>query len=77
MLSDNRQHPWRWAIRGWGAFIVATILFLIFDFNILNIYWVLGLLTAAIIPTIGNAAYVIYTKRKSKKSEKQKNVFFS
>ncbi|WP_157111252.1 hypothetical protein [Sporosarcina ureae] len=56
---------------------MATILFLIFDFNILNIYGVLGLLTAAIIPTIGNATYVIYTKRKSKKSEKQKNVFFS
>ncbi|MDV6377139.1 hypothetical protein ORD22_02530 [Sporosarcina sp. GW1-11] len=69
MLS-NKEHPWRWAIGGWGAFIVGAILFLIFDFTILNIYWVLGLLTAAIILTIGNAVYVIYIKRKSKEDKK-------
>ncbi|PIC71207.1 hypothetical protein CSV77_04010 [Sporosarcina sp. P16b] len=66
----NKDHSWRWAIGGWGAFIVATILFLISDFNILNIYWVLGILTAAIIVTIGNAIHVIYTKRKAKEGKK-------
>lgn len=64
------DHSWRFAIGGWGAFIVAIILFLIFDSNIFNIYWVLGLLTAAIILTIGNAIYVLYTKRKSKEGKK-------
>ena len=59
----SKEHPWRLAIGGWGAFVVATILFLIFDYNI---YSVLGFLTAAIILTIGNAIYVLYTKRKSK-----------
>jgi len=48
----NKEHPWRWAIGSWGAFILATILFLLFDFTILNIYWVLGYLTAAIIVTM-------------------------
>lgn len=61
----NKEHPWRWTIGSWGAFILATILFLLFDFTILNIYWVLGYLTAAIIVTIGNAIHVIYTKRKT------------
>ncbi|MFD1361719.1 hypothetical protein [Lentibacillus salinarum] len=63
MLFNNKEHPWRFAIGGWGAFVVATILFLIFDYNI---YLMLGLLTAAIILTIGNAIYVLYTKWKSK-----------
>lgn len=58
----NNQHPWRFAIGGWGACIVGTILFLAFDYNI---YSVLGLLTAAIILTIGNAIYVFYKKRKA------------
>ncbi|GAA0441849.1 hypothetical protein GCM10008983_18670 [Lentibacillus halophilus] len=63
MLFNNKEHPWRFAIGGWGAFVVAIILFLIFDYNI---YLVLGLLTAAIILTIGNAINVLYTKWKSK-----------
>ncbi|ALX49495.1 hypothetical protein [Lentibacillus amyloliquefaciens] len=63
MLFNNKEHPWRFAIGGWGAFVVAAILFLIFDYDI---YLMLGLLTAAIIVTIGNAIYVLYTKRKSK-----------
>ncbi|MDY0394943.1 hypothetical protein ACFSMW_11215 [Virgibacillus halophilus] len=63
----HKKHPWRFAIGGWGAFVVATILFLIFDYNK---YAVLGLLTAAIILTIGNAIYVFYTKWKSKEEEK-------
>lgn len=66
----NNKHSWRWSIGGWGAFVAAIILYLIFDFNIFNIYWVLGLLTAAIIITIGNAFYIIYTKRKSNNSKK-------
>ncbi|HLQ94978.1 MAG TPA: hypothetical protein VK108_01215 [Pseudogracilibacillus sp.] len=66
----NNKHPWRWSIGGWGAFVVAIILSLIFDFNIFNIYWILGLLTAAIILTIGNAFYIMYTKRKSNNSKK-------
>lgn len=63
MLFNNKEHPWRFAIGGWGAFVVAAILFLIFDYDI---YLMLGLLTAAIILTIGNAIYVLYTKWKSK-----------
>ncbi|PIC78465.1 hypothetical protein CSV74_02775 [Sporosarcina sp. P19] len=63
MSFNNKEHPWRFAIGGWGAFVVATILFLIFDYNK---YLMLGLLTAAIILTIGNAIYVLYTKWKSK-----------
>jgi len=63
MLFNNKEHPWRFAIGGWGAFVVVAILFLIFDYDI---YLMLGLLTAAIIVTIGNAIYVLYTKRKSK-----------
>jgi predicted membrane protein len=64
MLSNNHKgYPWRFAIGGWGAFVVAIILFFIFDYNI---YTVFGFLTAAIILTIGNAIYVLYTKQKSK-----------
>lgn len=61
----NKEHPWRLAISGWGAFILATILYQIFDTAILNKYFVLGLLTAAIILTIGNAIYLFYKKQKS------------
>jgi len=63
----NKEHSWRFAIGGWGAFIVAIILFLIFDYHI---YTLLGFLTAAIILTIGNAFYVLYTKWQSKEMEK-------
>ena len=63
MLFNNKEHPWHFAIGGWGAFVAAAILFLIFDYDI---YLMLGLLTAAIILTIGNAIYVLYTKWKSK-----------
>lgn len=66
MRLNNRNHPWRFAFGSWGAFIVVAILFLIFDYNI---YGMLGLLTAAIIVTIGNAIYVLFTKRKSKKDK--------
>ncbi|TMN20837.1 DUF2207 domain-containing protein [Lentibacillus cibarius] len=66
-MSNNKKYPWRFAIGGWGAFVVAAILFLIFDYDL---YLMLGLLTAAIILTIGNAIYVFYTKRKSRAGEK-------
>lgn len=66
MRFSDKNHPWRWAMGGWGAFIAAVILFVLFDFEIFNIYWVLSMLTAAIITTIGNAAYVMYTKRKGR-----------
>lgn len=66
MRFNNRNHPWRFAFGGWGAFIVVAILFLIFDYNI---YAMFGVLTSAIIVTIGNAIYVLYTKRKSKKNK--------
>lgn len=61
------DHPWRLTIGSWGAFIVAVILFLIFDYNI---YSVLGFLTAAIILTIGNGIYLFYKKRESKEGKK-------
>ncbi|CAM3310348.1 hypothetical protein FITA111629_15510 [Filibacter tadaridae] len=67
MQSNNNRRPWRFAIGGWGAFVVAAILFLIFDYDL---YLMLGLLTAAIILTIGNAIYVLYKKRKSRAGEK-------
>ncbi|MDY0404225.1 hypothetical protein P5G51_001300 [Virgibacillus sp. 179-BFC.A HS] len=51
MLSNNKGYPWRFAIGGWVAFIVVTILFFIFDDNI---YTIFGILTATIILTIGN-----------------------
>lgn len=63
----NKEHPWRFAIGNWGAFVVATILFLIFDNNK---YLMLGLLTSAIIVTIGNAIYVLYKKRNSRAEKK-------
>jgi len=63
MLFNNKEHPWRFAIGGWGAFVVAAILFLIFHYDI---YLMLRLLTAAIILPIGNAIYVLYSKWKSK-----------
>ncbi len=55
----NKKHPWRFTIGAWGAFIVVTILFLIFDYNI---YTIFGFLTAAIIITIGNIIYLLYKK---------------
>ncbi|WP_337019979.1 hypothetical protein [Oceanobacillus massiliensis] len=61
--NNNKGNQWRFAIGGWGALVVVTILFLIFDYNI---YTVLGFLTAAVILTIGNAVYVLYTKHKLK-----------
>lgn len=67
MLSNFKEHSWRFAIGGWGAFVVSIILFLIFDYDL---YLMLGLLTAALILTIGNAIYVFYTKRKTKSGEK-------
>lgn len=66
MLFD-KEHPWRFAIGGWGAFILVTILFLIFD---INIYLVFGLLTAAIILTVGNAIYVFYKRGKWKEEKR-------
>ncbi|MBY0222544.1 hypothetical protein [Sporosarcina aquimarina] len=63
----NKEHPWRFAIGNWGAFVVATILLLIFDNNK---YLMLGLLTSAIIVTIGNAIYVLYKKRNSRAEKK-------
>lgn len=63
MLFD-KAHPWQYAIGVWGAFLVATVLYLLFNFGVFNITLVLGLLTAAIIVTIGKAIYVLYTKRK-------------
>ncbi|MYL56740.1 hypothetical protein GLW20_04415 [Virgibacillus halodenitrificans] len=67
MLFNNKEHSWRFAIGGWGAFVVAAILFLIFDYDI---YLMLGLLTAAIILTIGNAIYVFYKKPNSRAEKK-------
>lgn len=61
--NNNKENQWRFAIGGWGALVVVTILFLIFDYNI---YTVFGFLTAAVILTIGNAIYVFYTKQKLK-----------
>lgn len=45
----------------------GTILTLIFD---LNIYTLLGFLTAAIILVIANIVYLFYTKTKSSKGKK-------
>ncbi|TQS76526.1 hypothetical protein DX933_01410 [Ornithinibacillus gellani] len=67
MLSNNKGDQWRFTIGGWGAFVVVTILYFIFDYSI---YTVLGFLTAAIILTISNAIFVLNKKRKSK-GEKQ------
>ncbi|MHA6259704.1 hypothetical protein ACXYMX_07270 [Sporosarcina sp. CAU 1771] len=57
------EHPWRLAIGGWVSFVATAILYLLFDYNT---SLVLSFLTAAIILTILNAVYVLYTKRKSK-----------
>lgn len=62
----KNDHPWRYATGSWGGFVVLMILHLLFDYNI---YTVLGMLTAAIIMTIGNAIYIIYDKRKSSEAE--------
>ncbi|MBO1001627.1 hypothetical protein ACFSKI_16415 [Pseudogracilibacillus auburnensis] len=63
----NKEHPWRFTIGGWGGFVLATILLLIFGSDI---YPILGFLTGAILVTIGNVIYVLYTKWKSKEGEK-------
>ncbi|WP_088053301.1 hypothetical protein [Virgibacillus dakarensis] len=69
MSSKNRSR-WYLSIVGLGAFVVGTILTLIFD---LNIYTMLGFLTAAIILVIANVVYVFYTKTKS--TEKKNKAF--
>lgn len=66
-MSDKKEHPWRFTIGAWGAFIIVAILFLLFDYNG---YAVLGLLTAAIIVTIGNIIYLLY--KKSKKQNRKR-----
>lgn len=63
----NKKHPWRFTIGAWGAFIVVTIFFLIFDYNI---YTIFGFLTAAIIITIGNIIYY-FTKNLVNKTGKR------
>ncbi|WP_405097603.1 hypothetical protein [Oceanobacillus sp. FSL H7-0719] len=67
MMLLNNEHPWRFTIGSWGGFILAAILLFVFGSNI---YPILGFLTGAIIVTIGNLIYVLYTKRKSKEGEK-------
>lgn len=58
MLFD-KAHPWKSALGVWGAFLLATVLYLLFDVGVFNLSLVLGLLTAAILVTIGNAIYLL------------------
>jgi len=62
MSLFKNDHPWRYAIGSWGGFVIIVILHLLFDYNI---YGVLGMLTAAIILTLGTAIYILYNKWKS------------
>lgn len=64
LFNSEKWHLWRFAFGSWGAFIVIAVLYLIFDFNI---YLMFAFLTSAIIMTIWNVFYVLYTKHKSKK----------
>ncbi len=57
---DNSR--WKLSLAGFTAFIIATIFYLITGPNIPGI---LGFLTAAIVLFILNAAYVLYTNKKS------------
>lgn len=62
----KKKERWYLSKVGLGAFILGTILELIFG---RNIYFILGLLTSAIILIITDMICVFYTKMKSTKEK--------
>lgn len=66
-MYKKTRSRWYLSIVGLGAFVAVAILTLIFD---LNVYTMLGFLTAAIILVTINIVYVFYTKTKSTEKKK-------
>lgn len=54
------KERWYFSVVGWGAFVVGTILNLVFG---PDLYSILAFLTVAVILTVANIVYVFYKKK--------------
>lgn len=65
MVANKPKHPWHFSFGVWSAFIVATILYVVFNYDL---YFMLGLLTAAIISN--DRKHCLYWLHKTKSKGK-------